>query len=71
MNCTHQRTHESYENQNYFGDEVEGYWVRETVSTTVDLDTHRYKCTQCSKIMYYSGAAADFYEKGIRRGIFD
>lgn len=34
-------------------------------STTEDLDTHRYRCTQCDKIMYYSGAARRYYEDGI------
>lgn len=32
-----------------------------------DIDLHRYKCTLCGKIGYYSGAAKDYYEKGIRQ----
>lgn len=38
--------------------------------TFVDLDLHRMKCTQCGKIKYYSGAAHDYYENGIKSGIF-
>lgn len=33
--------------------------------TTVDIDLHRYKCTQCDEIMYYSNKARKFYEEGI------
>jgi hypothetical protein len=27
---------------------------------------HRYKCTQCGEIGYYSGAAENYYTKGIK-----
>ena len=37
--------------------------------TTRDLDTHRYQCTQCNKIMYYSNAARLYYEEGINSQI--
>jgi hypothetical protein len=43
-----------------------GEWVYETVSTTVDIDLHRYKCTQCDEIMYYSGRARDYHENGVK-----
>jgi hypothetical protein len=33
-------------------------------STTVDIDLHRYKCTQCNKVMYYSFRAKEYYEDG-------
>ena len=36
-----------------------------TYSTTEDIDTHRYHCTRCGKVMYYSGAARDYHEKGV------
>jgi hypothetical protein len=35
-------------------------------SFLIDLDLHRYKCTKCGEIGYYSGAARDYYEKGIK-----
>jgi hypothetical protein len=41
-----------------------GEWEYDTVSTTVDIDLHRYKCTQCGEIMYYSGRAREYYEEG-------
>jgi len=25
---------------------------------------HRYKCTQCGEVMYYSGRAREHYEEG-------
>ena len=44
--------------------------VSETVETFKDIDTHRYQCTQCNEVFYYSGAAKDFYEKGVKSGVF-
>ncbi len=64
-NCTHTRYREKYVTTDYYGDECEGYWEKWTESATVDLDLHRYKCTMCGKVMYYSGAAQKYYEKGI------
>lgn len=63
MSCSHQRTQSHWVTTDYFGEEIEGQWEYTTESTTVDLDTHRYKCTQCGKIMYYSGAAREYYER--------
>jgi transposase len=66
MSCTHQvdeyKSVYKYDDcetgQPIYEDEWTSRW------TTVDLDTHRYKCTQCGKVMYYSGSAKAFYEKG-------
>lgn len=41
----------------------------ETEYTYVDVDLHRYKCTQCNKIFYYSQAASDYHEKGIKTDV--
>jgi hypothetical protein len=30
----------------------------------VDIDLHRYKCTQCGLVMYYSGRAREHFEEG-------
>jgi len=71
MTCSHQRTQSRWVTTDYFGEETEGQWEHNTESTTIDLDTHRYKCTQCKKIMYYSGAAREYYETGVdRKGLF-
>lgn len=71
MTCSHQRTQSRWVTTDYFGEETEGQWEYTTESTTVDLDTHRYKCTQCGEIMYYSGAAREYYETGVdRKGLF-
>ena len=35
------------------------------VNTYEDIDLHRYQCTQCKKMFYYSSRAKDFFEKGI------
>jgi hypothetical protein len=48
-----------------------GEWEYKTEYTTVDIDLHRYKCTQCGEVMYYSGAAREYYETGVdRKGLF-
>jgi hypothetical protein len=71
MNCSHAKTKQKWVTTDYWGEETEGEWESETVSTTVDLDLHRYKCTQCGQVMYYSGAAKEYYETGVdRKGLF-
>lgn len=65
MACKHEYTRSVYvEEENYYSGEVEGRWEYTTESTTVDIDLHRYKCTQCGEIMYYSGRAKQHYEEG-------
>lgn len=66
MTCTHTKEHSRWVTTNYFGEEIEGKWEYTTESTTVDIDVHRYKCTMCNKIFYYSARAHDYYEKGIK-----
>ena len=39
--------------------------VEQTYSTTEDIDTGRFRCTRCGKVMYYTGLWRDFWEKGI------
>ena len=64
MSCKHERRTERWVTQDYFGEEIEGEWQYDTVSTTVDIDLHRYKCTMCNEVMYYSGRAREYYEQG-------
>jgi extradiol dioxygenase family protein len=66
MSCKHTRTTERWVTQDYFGEEIDGEWQYDTVSTTVDIDLHRYKCTQCGEVMYYSGRAREYYEQGVK-----
>ena len=73
MSCNHQSTRQYYVEDfvNDWGDTEPGHWEWETVSTTVDIDLHRYKCTQCKQVMYYSGAAREYYETGVdKKGLF-
>ena len=45
-------------------------WIDKTEDqTVVDLDLHRYQCTQCKEIMYYSGRAKEQFEEGIDHGL--
>jgi extradiol dioxygenase family protein len=66
MSCNHQRETSRWVTVDYFGEEIDGEWEYTTESTTVDIDLHRYKCTMCNEVMYYSGRARDYYEKGIK-----
>lgn len=42
---------------------------QEHVSYYEDLDLHRYHCTACKEIFYYSQAARDYHEQGIKADI--
>jgi hypothetical protein len=68
MSCSHERTTRRWVGEDYWYDDGSSYhtgeWEYDTVSTTVDIDLHRYKCTQCGEIMYYSGRAREYYEEG-------
>jgi hypothetical protein len=45
------------------GEDLPDVYIEE--STTEDIDTGRFRCTQCGLVMYYTGQWKDFYEKGI------
>lgn len=34
-------------------------------ASSEDIDLHRFKCTKCGTIGYYSGRAEEAYEKGV------
>ena len=65
MSCTHERkTSRWVETEDWYHGGTTGEWEYYTESTTVDIDLHRYKCTQCGLVMYYSGRAREYYEEG-------
>lgn len=65
MACAHSITFERYATlDDGYGGETSD-WESTTESTMVDLDLHRYQCTQCREIFYYSGRAKEFHENGI------
>lgn len=39
--------------------------------TYVDVDLHRYKCSKCGKLGYYSESARKHYEEGIKSPYID
>lgn len=60
MSCKHTETVYGHWEYNDFYDEYvddmseEMMWVEEYQQvTSVDLDLHRYQCTQCDQIFYY------------------
>jgi len=69
MSCNHQReTSRWVEDDDWYPSHggSTGYWEYDSVSTCVDIDLHRYKCTQCGEIMYYSGRARQYHEEGVK-----
>jgi hypothetical protein len=65
MSCTHTQQEPAYwyEDECPFTGERHGEWREgEVVSTTEDMDTGRYRCTQCGEVMYYTGRWRDLYE---------
>lgn len=64
--CSHRISRSEYKTWiNDWTGEEECEWEYWNQSTEEDLDLHRTKCTQCGMIGYYSGAARNWYEKGI------
>lgn len=72
MSCTHTRDISRWvETEDWYHGGSTGEWEYTTEYTYADLDLHRYKCTQCNEIFYYSGAAREYYETGVdRKGLF-
>lgn len=66
MSCNHKAEKSVWvdEFENDWGDIEPGHWEYSTVYTTVDIDLHRYKCTMCGEVMYYSGRAREHFEEG-------
>ena len=73
MTCSHTKTVRNWvEDEDWYTGMVTKRWVYEETSTCEDIDLHRYKCTKCGEVMYYSGAAKEYYETGVdRKGLFD
>lgn len=64
MTCTHTRRTDRYI-ESYiddWGDRVGGYWKYGEEGTYEDIDIHRYRCTQCHEVFYYSSHAREYYE---------
>lgn len=49
----------------YTGEDTSGL-VSTTVHTTQDVGIGAFQCTQCLKVMFYTGSWANFYESGER-----
>ena len=65
MSCAHERTTSNWITIDDGYDEPYSKWHSETKSLFEDIDLHRFKCTECGEVRYYSGAAKDYYTKGI------
>jgi hypothetical protein len=66
MTCRHTRDVSTWvdEFENDWGYVEPGHWEYSSEYTTVDIDLHRYRCTQCGLVMYYSGRAREHFEEG-------
>lgn len=68
--CSHTRYERNfYYEENWYTGEMEETEEYVEVSAEQDIDLHRYQCTLCGRIGYYSGVAKNFYEKGIKSDI--
>jgi hypothetical protein len=65
MICNHTRQTCCWVGEDYWSEDGSschtGRWEYDSVTTTVDIDLHRYKCTQCGEIMYYSSRAREHF----------
>jgi hypothetical protein len=65
--CDHYERREFYDQrENERTGALEGEWKTEEKSLMVDIDLHRFQCSRCKQIGYYSGAAKAYYEEGKR-----
>jgi hypothetical protein len=61
--CTHSDTLEEYVTiYDDWNDTYSSRWVYTERSTCVDIDTGRFTCTKCKKIMYYTGLWKQHWE---------
>ena len=64
MICAH--TTGKWVDEGYY--DWDGIWVEDlryyNVPTYEDIDLHRFRCTQCGLVRYYSERARKFYEEG-------
>lgn len=71
-NCSHQKNKSEwipgYIDEDW-GHEVSGRWEYTTEYTCEDVDLHRFRCTQCKKMFYYSSAARNYHENGVKTEI--
>lgn len=57
----------------YYDEDTDQYGtmtVEVEVSACIDIDLHRYRCTLCGEVGYYSGRARKFFESGIDENNF-
>lgn len=65
MGCNHvERRQVWVETYNEWTCETEGSWEWQEECLQKDIDLHRFKCTRCGEIGYYSDAARRYYEGG-------
>lgn len=70
MQCTHQKTTPVWvEEYDPWDEVIGGHWENITSFTYEDITPHRYMCTQCKEVMYYSKAARDYFVHDIKSHI--
>lgn len=62
--CSHEESYwDSETNLNDWTGELETESVKRVRSFLEDIDTHRYHCTRCKEIFYYSSYGRSLYER--------
>lgn len=66
MKCDHEKMVRApvIVSHDYYGD-AEWEMQEQRVNTYEDVDLHRYQCTLCGEMFYYSSRAREFFEQGI------
>lgn len=66
MSCDHKQEVSEWIDEfvNDWGYTEPGHWHYSVQYTVEDIDLHRYKCTQCGLVMYYSSRAREHFEEG-------
>ena len=66
MNCAHKSERKVWRSETDDWGNTYDYFETVTTHFTEDIDVHRYKCTKCKEVFYYSGAAKQHFENGTR-----
>ncbi len=70
MSCSHEKRVYRKEFVGFDSNDNEIFFDVPTLeSACKDIDLHRYKCTLCGEVGYYSNSARMFYENGIPSSI--
>ena len=65
--CPHETTRQVWRSPgiDMDGEPLPSRWITEFSTTCVDIDTGRFRCTECGEVMYYTGKWKKYWEEGV------